>query len=148
MSTPLPTTPPDFAVIVANVEIALSAKDAWAKIGAFGDAGKFLNVPCKLVSGIGGVGSARQVGDAIIEVLVSAASTSYAYAQNYGPMAEYAYHGSVSVESTGLASSRLTYTVLFDQSLMDEAKRLSEVGRITKRFQGAADAMKQAAELT
>lgn len=145
MST-LPKEPPNFAVIVSTVAIALSAVEAWKRIGAFEDAGRFLNVPCKLLSGTGDVGSVRQIGEAIIEVMVNAGPLFYAYAQNYGPMAAYAYHGSVSLEPTGAKSSRLTYTILYDQSLMDESKRISELARITSRFQGAAESMRNVAE--
>jgi hypothetical protein len=146
--TPSPPTPvaPDFKVVVCTAEIDRPLDAAWTAIGGYADAGRFLNIASKLISGDGGLGSVRLIGDAILEVMVGRSSHSYAYAQTRGPMAQYAYHGCVALEQNGSASCKLTYSLMYDQSTLDETSRASQIDRITNRFGGAVKAMKQDAE--
>lgn len=146
MSNAVPPIASHFVVILYEVEINLDAAAVWRKIGGFSDAGRFLDVRCELISGNGGVGSIRQIGDEVTEVMVDAGPTSYAYAQNRGPMAVYCYHGSVHVLSTSATTSRLTYTIVYDHTLMSEEKRSFELARLSARFRSAAEAMKHFSE--
>jgi hypothetical protein len=141
-----PQTRPDFVTVACTVRIDRPSNKAWAEIGTFGTAGRFLNVPCEQVSGDGAIGSVREIGGAILEVMTGRSSTSYSYAQIKGPMARFAYHGCLSLEADGHNACTLVYTIVYDQSSMDEPQRTSEKQRLHDRFQGAADAMKRVAE--
>ena len=137
---------PGFEVIHCSVLVAESATEVWQEIGGFADAGRFLELSCTLASGDGALGSVRDVGGVILEVMVGASATSYAYVQTRGPMAPFSYHGNVTVDPVGPRTSRLVYTVLYDPASMDAVRRESERVRIRNRFQGAIEAMKRAVE--
>ncbi|MDR6632605.1 hypothetical protein J2X72_001389 [Phyllobacterium sp. 1468] len=137
---------PNFAVIVHRIGIARPTEQAWSTIGNYADAGKFLKVASRLLSGGGDVGSVRLVGDTIVEVMVGRGPTSYTYVQTKGPMAAAAYHGSVSLEPAGADRSTLIYTVSYDTAGMDAVRRDQDFNRLTARFQGMVEAMKEVAE--
>jgi len=137
----------DMAIVTCVVDVALSVSVCWQRIRNFANAGKFLDVPSKLVSGSGDIGSIRQIGDAILEALVGRSDASYTYVQTKGPMAAYLYHGCVALTGTGAESCTLTYTITFNQAMMDAERRSNEHTRISGRFQGAVEAMKRVAEL-
>lgn len=139
---------PFFAVIVCRTNIGKPIDEAWRRIGGFVDAGRFLNIPCTLISGEGELGSVRQVGDSILEAMAGRTDHSYTYAQIAGPMAQFAYHGCVSLSSSSFDRCVLTYTILYDQSLMEQAQRDGEKERISQRFQKAVEAMKREAEIS
>jgi hypothetical protein len=136
----------EFAVVACSVDVQRPVDEAWSEIGDFADAGRFLNVVSKLVSGNGQLGSVRMVGNAILEVMAGSTSHSYTYAQVQGPMAAFSYHGCVALSASDSASCRLTYTLIYDQTMMDQARRVSEFERVSMRFSNAARAMKLAAE--
>lgn len=134
----------DYAVIVVKGEVDRPAAEIWPVIGGFFDLGRWLNVTCSAEAGGGGVGSVRRIGDAVVEPMVAATRYSYTYMQTEGPMAPFRYHGTVACEPTDEASAAIVYTLLYDQSSMDAARRASERARIEARFAGAVEAMKQA----
>ena len=136
----------DMAVVRCNVEIASSIELAWQEIGLFEGAGRFLDVPCRLAHGDGGLGSVRQIGDGILETMVGSSRHSYTYAQTVGPMAAFGYHGCVSLEAAGPDACALHYTLVYNQQSLDEQKRLSEFRRLSARFTGASESMKRFAE--
>jgi hypothetical protein len=147
MTDPIPLpTPSEFKVIALSADIERPAEAAWSVIGAFGDAGRFFNVNCNLISGSGGLGSVRLIGSTIQEVMVGSSRHSYAYAQTRGPMAPFAYHGCIALEPSGPASCKLVYTLLYDQATMDAEKRASEATRIGAMFDRAIAAMKRETE--
>ncbi|BBD97001.1 hypothetical protein SAMIE_1005020 [Sphingobium amiense] len=136
----------DVAVVTCTVDIAMSVEDCWRCIRNFGDAGRFLNVPSQLISGDGGIGSVREIGDTILEAMVGQSDASYTYVQTEGPMAAYLYHGCVALSKRGPASCRLIYTITYNQASMSAATKEAERRRLSGRFQGAAEAMKRAVE--
>lgn len=147
MQTPEPiTVTTDFVAIICEVAVDAPAETAWERIGAFGDAGRFLDVASELVVGSGEVGSLRRVGDAVLEVLVGRSEASYTYAQTEGPMAVYRYHGCVSLTASSADRCSLTYVISYDQSAMAQSERDAQHRRISDRFQGAAETMKRVAE--
>lgn len=133
----------DIAVITNTVDIASDMEAAWAKIGNFSNAGIFLNISCELISGDGGIGSARRIGTEIVEILVGISSNSYSYVQTQGPMAPFSYHGCVALYASDTNNSILKYTICYDQSAMTADRRAFELDRISKRFSGAAEEMKR-----
>jgi hypothetical protein len=136
----------DIAVVTCVVDVGVSVQDCWQRIGSFADAGKFLDVPSKLVAGNGDIGSFRQIGEAILEVMVGQSGASYTYAQTQGPMAQFLYHGCVALTATGPNSCTLTYTISYNEEQMDTAHRTAERSRIAGRFRSAVEAMKRVAE--
>jgi len=136
----------DFITIPNVVVVDAGALEAWRRIGAFATAGRFLNVPSKLLSGDGGIGSVRQIGDAVIEAMVGAGDTSYAYVQTKGPVAQHHYHGSVALSAVDASKCTLTYTILYDQTAIPAGDRVEFHERLAARFKGAAEAMKRVAE--
>lgn len=146
MERPFVTLQTDFAVIACSVEVNRPIEETWDEIGGFADAGRFLNISSKLVSGEGRIGSVRVVGETIVEVMAGCSAFSYTYAQISGPMAAFSYHGCLEVVSLNPGNCRLTYTLTYDQSAMDSARRATEFERLSQRFSKAAQAMKLAAE--
>lgn len=140
------TAASDFTTVALTAEIARSADETWLVVGKFSDTGKFLPVTNKTISGTGDLGSIRQIGEEILEVLVGISRHSYAYAQVAGPMAPYQYHGCIVVEETGESTCRVIYTLSYNEALLDEERKRQERERISKRFQDAVDAMKKAVE--
>jgi hypothetical protein len=138
---------PEFASVVCRIDIERNCVEAWESIGGFADAGRFLDVASKLVlGGTGKIGTVRQVGDRILEVMVGCSDFSYTYAQVVGPMAQFAYHGCVTLSALPPRLCTLTYTIVYDERQMDSEQRGILKARITKRFQGAVEAMKHRAE--
>ena len=137
---------PAIAVVVCEAEIERSIESAWLTIGSFADAGRFLNISSKLISGHGDLGSVRLIGGSILEALIAVGPYCYGYAQIRGPMAPFMYHGFVSLQHLDPDRCKLIYTLLYDQSGMDDDRRVSETDRIRTRFSGAANAMKRDAE--
>jgi len=133
----------DYAVIEVRQEVDRPVDHVWSVIGGFFDLDKWLGVPCTAEAGDGSVGSARRIGDAIIEPMIAATQYSYTYVQTEGPMAAFCYHGTVAVEPRGEGAA-IVYTLVYDQSSMDSATRASERARLEGRFGGAVDAMRNA----
>ena len=140
--------PPAFTSIVCTIQVDASAERVWKRVGDFADAGRFLDVPCKVISGDGGPGTVRQVGESILEVMAGCSDHSYTYGQIVGPMAEFAYHGCVSLSSLGETGCTLTWTLIYDEAQMDQTQRAAQHIRISTRFLGAVQAMKTYAEDT
>jgi hypothetical protein len=137
---------PDIVVIVSEISIARSPSKAWSVIGEYGTAGKYLNVESSLRQGGGEIGSVRSIGPSVLEVLVGKSEHSYTYTQTAGPMASFAYHGHVVLFPESDGGCRLAYTISYDQTSMDEAKRAYEQNRIRPRFEAMIKAMKTDAE--
>ena len=134
----------DYATIVLSVDVARPADAVWKKIGGFCEIGGVLKVKCVYTSGNGDLGTVRRLADRIDEVMVAQTAHSYTYTQ---PDSNVLYHGTVAVEPTGSGSSKIIYSLFYDQSdLKTEAERAKSRDQRTKRFTQALDAMKQMAE--
>ena len=95
----------------------------WPLLNGFFDLGLFLDVSCKDVNGTSAIGAIRQIGDAILEVMVGATRHSYSYAQVHAPMSAHAYHGCVACETNDSGGTEILYTLAFDQSGIEPEKR-------------------------
>jgi len=134
----------DYATIVLSVDVARPADAVWKKIGGFCEIGGVLKVKCVYTSGNGDLGTVRRLADRIDEVMVAQTAHSYTYTQ---PDSKVLYHGTVAVEPKGPDSSKIIYSLFYDQSDMKtEADRAKSRDQRTKRFTQALDAMKQMAE--
>jgi hypothetical protein len=135
-----------FTSIVCTIQIAGTIEKIWQRIGGFADAGRFLDIPCKVTSGDDMPGAIRQIGEAILEVMAGRSEHSYTYGQIAGPMAAFAYHGCVSLTSSDGNGCTLTWTLIYDEAQMDQSQRIVQHNRISTRFRGAVTAMKHYAE--
>ncbi len=134
----------DYATIVLSVEVARPADTVWKRIGGFCDIGAVLKMKCAYTSGSGGLGTVRRLADRIDEVMVGESAHSYTYTQ---PDSKVLYHGTVAVESTGPDSSKIVYSLFYDQSNLDtDAARAKARDQRTKAFTRALDTMKHIAE--
>ncbi len=134
----------DYATIILSVDVARPADAVWKKIGGFCEIGGVLKMKCVYTSGKGDLGTVRRLADRIDEVMVAQTAHSYTYTQ---PDSKVLYHGTVAVEPTGTDSSKIIYSLFYDQSDMKtEADRAKSRDQRTKRFTQALDTMKKTAE--
>ena len=141
-----PALAADYVVIQLHADTSVSADTAWAKIGSYCAIEQFAKVPCKLTSGTGGVGSVRSLANGVIEEpMVAQTAHSYTYGQTIGANKGIEYHGTLAVEPTGARTSRINYTLFYDQALVPADKRESFRAGLA-RFQGFVDTMKGMAE--
>ena len=143
----MPALASDYVVIPLHADIAAPADAAWARVGDFCAIETFAKLPCKLVSGTGGVGSIRSLANGVIqEPMLARTSHSYTYGQIVGPNKGLDYHGTLAIEPTGPDTSRVDYTLVYDQSLLPADKRDAMRTQLPSRFQVFVDAVKAMAE--
>jgi hypothetical protein len=142
-----PACAADYAVIELHADAAVPADTAWAKVGKYCDIGAWGKLKCALISGSGGVGSVRRLLDGVIEEpMIAQTAHSYTYGQTIGPNKDIDYHGTLAVEPTGQATSRIDYTLIYDQARVPADKRVSMRDGMAQRFQGIVNNIKAAAE--
>lgn len=138
---------PTYASIVLEVAVARPAADVWKRVGKYCDVGEWLRVACTITSGKDGeVGAVRSVGGG--EVLVGMTELSYTYTQPPREGRPYnLYHGTLEARPVTAASSKLIYTLFFDNSMLkDDAARDADKARRTTQFTTALQNMKTLAE--
>jgi hypothetical protein len=137
----------DWVTIVKHTTVDRPASEVWKRVGSYCAIAEWLKVKCEMTAGTGEIGSARTLNGTTVELMVGKSETSYTYWQTTGNMAPTSYHGTLSIESIGPTTSRLTYVLLYDQAAMaSDTVRASEHERLSTRFQGALDTMKALAE--
>jgi hypothetical protein len=151
-------TPPKGPVVVASptytsiqMEITVNrpAAEVWKRIGKYCDVAEWLQAPagCRIISGKDGeLGAVRSVGGG--EVLVGRTELSYTYAQTPKEGTPYnLYHGTVEARPLTPATSRLVYSLFFDNSMLpDDAARAADTQARRARFTQALQNMKTLAE--
>jgi hypothetical protein len=145
----VPNTPKDWSVIAMTMDIARPADVTWQRIGGNDYCAiiKFLNMnSCTYTVGSGDVGTNRVLNGTIHELLVAKTGRSYTYAQPTSPIF---YHGTMAVEPVSPTSSRIVYTLIYDQAPLPtpDAKAASR-DRRRASFMAALERMKAAAEAT
>jgi len=104
---------------------------------------------CVIKSGDGGVGTVRLLrGGQVTEILVAKTDLSYGYTQPVRPGQFYnLYHGFLEAKPVTAQSSKLLYTLVFDNSMLadDAAREANKQQRITQ-FTRALQNMKTLAE--
>lgn len=136
----------DFVTVRRTIDVNKSAADVWAKVGGYCTISDWLKLKCAMKSGTGDVGSVRLLNDQVEEVMVGKTATSYTYYQNLGPSAASLYHGTLDVAPTGAKTSRIIYTLVYDQQSMSAADRAAQTTRLNTAFQTAIETMKKMAE--
>jgi Polyketide cyclase / dehydrase and lipid transport len=127
---PLQIPNPHYIVVAESIVIDAPVDKVWARVGGFCDITEWMNSPewedCKYLQGSGGPASVRSI---VNEVLVGKSQFSYTYAQ--APRKDTPYplpHGTLAAESLAPATTKLTYTMLRDDSmLVDDAARQKDI---------------------
>jgi hypothetical protein len=154
--TPSPTSPaasggpavasPTYTSIPLEITVNRPAVDVWKRIGKFCDIGEWLQIACTITSGKEGeFGAVRSVAG---EVLVGKTDLSYTYTQTVRNDRPYnLYHGTLEARSVTATTSRIVYTIFFDNSMLaDDAAREADKTRRTATFTRALQNMKTLAE--
>jgi hypothetical protein len=143
--------PADWTTLTMTANLNKSQDVAWQRIGGneICAIAKYLDIQsCTPVSGKGELGSVRNIGLAgnptpVVENIVSRSKYSYTYAQPFTPIF---YHGTVTVEAVTPTSSRLVYTLIWNQTAVgDAAAQAAARASRQQRFQAAVDKMAAAA---
>src|SRR5579872_6613988 len=117
---------PTYTSIPLEITVNRPAAEVWARIGKYCDVGEWLQVPqgCKIIAGKDGeLGAVRSVGGG--EVLVGRTEYSYTYAQTPKEGTPFnLYHGTVEARPVTPTTSKLVYSLFFDNSMLpDDAAR-------------------------
>jgi hypothetical protein len=155
---PAPPAPPPVSVAVANptyvtipMEIAVNkpAADVWKRVGKYCDISEWFQIAagCTITAGKDGeVGAVRTVGN---EILVGKTELSYTYTQPVRNDRPYnLYHGTLEVRPVTARTSKLVYTLMYDNSIVpgDAAAKQADVDRRRTAFTRALNNMKILAE--
>ena len=123
---PLQIPNPHYVPINESIVVDAPVEKVWARVGRFCDITEWMNSPewedCKYLQGDGGPGSVRSI---VSEVLVGQTQYSYTYAQPPRKDTQYNLaHGTLAGEALTPTSTRLSYTMLRDDSILpDDAVR-------------------------
>ncbi|HKB11742.1 MAG TPA: SRPBCC family protein [Vicinamibacterales bacterium] len=145
-STSIVVASPTYASIPMEITVNRPAADVWKRVGKFCDIGEWLRIPCTITSGKDGeFGAVRSVAN---EVLVGKTELSYTYTQPVRDGRPYnLYHGTLEARPIDAATSKLVYTLFFDNSMLaDNAARDADRARRTAQFTQALQNMKILAE--
>jgi hypothetical protein len=137
---------PTYVSIPLEIAVNRPAADVWKRVGKFCDIGEWLRIPCTITSGKDGeFGAVRSVAG---EVLVARTELSYTYTQTVRDGRPYnLYHGTLEARPVTATTSKLVYTLLFDNSMLaDEAARERDRAQKTTTFTRALENMKILAE--
>ena len=118
----------------------------WARVGKYCDIGEWGIPNCTILSGDGNsLGTVRSIGH---EVLVGKTKYSYTYTQPVREGVAYnMYHGSLEAVALTDKTTRLNYTLVFDNSnLADDAARNKDIDNRRTRFTRMLENMKTLSE--
>ncbi len=137
---------PTYTSILMEVAVNKPAAAVWQRVGKFCDIGEWLRIPCTITAGKDGeVGAIRSVAN---EVLVGRTELSYTYTQPVREGRPYnLYHGTLEARPVTATTSKLVYTLFFDNSMLaDAAARDADKARRHTQFTQALENMKILAE--
>lgn len=146
---PLQVANPNYVTIPMEVAVNKPAADVWKRIGKYCDIGEWLQIPngCQITAGKDGeVGAVRSVAN---EILVGKTELSYTYTQPVREGRPYnLYHGTLEARPVDAKTSKLVYTLVYDNSLVqgDDAAKTAEIERRRTMFTRALNNMKTLAE--
>jgi hypothetical protein len=132
--------------IPLEITVNRSAADVWARVGKWCDIGEWLQIACTITSGKEGeFGAVRSVAN---EILVGKTELSYTYTQPVREGRPYnLYHGTLEARPLTATTSKLVYTLLFDNSMLADAEaRDRDIAQKTATFTRALQNMKTLAE--
>ena len=141
---------PTYVSIPMEVTVNKPAADVWAKVGKYCDLGTWMRIDCTITSGKDGeFGAVRSIaGGRVTEILVGKTPMSYTYTQPAVAGRPYnLYHGTLEARPVNATSSKLVYTLVFDNSMLaDDAARTRDLAAKRTQFEGALANMKALAE--
>ena len=147
---PLAIPNPHYVTIPLEITVNRPAADVWKRVGKYCDIGEWLQVACTITSGKDNdFGAVRALaGGAVLEVLVAKTELSYSYTPPVRQGQPYnLYHGTVEARPLTATTSKLVYTLVFDNSMLaDDAAREADLQRRTAQFTRALQNMKTLAE--
>lgn len=139
---------PTYATITLETTVTKPVANVWKRVGKHCDVAEWLQIAagCKITGGQDGqVGAVRTVG---AEVIVAQTQYSYTYTQTPRMGRPYnLYHGTLEARAMSPTSTKLIYTLLFDNSMLpDDAAREKDKASRTTVFTRALNNMKTLAE--
>jgi hypothetical protein len=137
---------PTYISIPLEISVNRPAAEVWKRVGKFCDIGEWLQIPCTITSGKDGeFGAVRSVAG---EILVAKTDLSYTYTQPVRANRPYnLYHGTIEAKPVTATTSKLVYTLLFDNSMLaDDAAREKDKAQKSATFMRALENMKTLAE--
>src|SRR5580700_9784201 len=143
---PLAVPNPNYVSIPMEIMVNRPAAEVWKRVGKYCDIGEWFQIPCTITSGKDGeVGTVRSIGN---EILVGKTELSYTYTQPVREGRPYnLYHGTLEARPVTATTSKLVYTLMFDNSgLPDAAARAKDRAQRAARFTQALENMKILAE--
>ena len=147
---PLQTPNPHYVSIPLEIAVSRPAAEVWKRVGKYCDIEEWLQVDCVITSGKDGeFGAVRSLRNgAVIEILVAKTAMSYTYTQPVREGQRYnLYHATVEAVPMGPTTSKLLYTLVFDNSMLaDDAAREKDIQQRTAQFTRALNNMKTLAE--
>ncbi len=146
--TPAPLQVPNPHYVSVQFEIAVnkSAAEVWKRVGRFCPDWN-PGTTCTITSGKDGeLGAVRTLGGG--EIMVAKTELSYTYTQPPRVGVPYnLYHATVEARPVTATTSKLLYTLVFDNSMLpDAAARQADLERRRTMFTGLLQNMKAAAE--
>ena len=143
---PLQVLNPTYVTIPMEITVNKPVKDVWARIGKYCDIAEWLQIAsgCTITSGKDGeVGAVRTVG---AEILVAKTEYSYTYTQPVREGRLYnMYHGTLEARPIDAKTTKLLYTLMYDNSLIAGDKQ-ADIERRRAAFTRALNNMKILAE--
>jgi len=135
----------NYVTIPMEVTVNRPAAEVWKRVGKYCDIGEWLRVQCTIVSGKDGeVGAVRSIGN---EILVGKTELSYTYTQPVRTGQTYnLYHGTLEARPLTATTSKLVYTLVYDNSTIAEDARDRDKERRRQQFTTALENMKILAE--
>ena len=146
---------PTYISIPMEIMVNKPAAEVWKRVGKFCDIAEWLRIPtCTITAGKDGeFGAVRSVAN---EVLVAKTELSYTYTQTPaqqarggrgGPVPYNLYHGTLEARPVTATTTKLVYTLLFDNSMLaDDAAREADRAAKTRQFMTGLENMKILAE--
>ena len=145
---PMQTPTPSYASVVMEIDVNRPAAEVWKRVGKYCDISEWFQMaaPCTIKSGKDGeFGAVRSVAD---EILVGKTELSYTYTQPVREGVRYnMYHGTLEARPVTAATSKIVYTLFFDNSnLADQAAKDADLARRKTQIMRGMNNMKILAE--
>jgi hypothetical protein len=143
---PLTIPNPHYVSIEMEIDVNRPAAEVWKRVGKYCDIGEWFQTSCTILSGTDGeIGVVRSIGN---EVMVGKTELSYTYTQPVREGRPYnLYHGTLEARPVTATTSRLVYTLFFDNSMLaDDAAREADLASRRTRFMDGLKNMKILAE--
>ena len=110
---------PTYVSIPLEIMVNKPAAEVWKRIGKYCDIGEWFQIPCTITQGKDGeFGAVRSVAN---EILVGKTELSYTYTQPVRAGRPYIlYHGTLEARPVTATTSKLVYTLVYDNSTMGD----------------------------